>query len=197
MSDAVNNCNTLKNSIASEVSGLEDSLQNHVQKLNLFLEEVGKEAKQKTEEVTKSAISNIGIINNNLKTGMNNIDDAVDLQIRKMDEALAKHNKDIAAFIKVLEEKADGVNKKFTTHGELINQELDRLMVRSSNLEDAVTMQVSNLSGVSDKAIAAMQEVENALSSNVSVLDEKVLAANGDVRTALFWVSWSRFHAAK
>lgn len=179
--NAVNNCNILKNSIASEVSGLEDSLQNHVQKLNLFLEEVGKEAKQKAEEVTKSAISNIGIINNNLKTGMNNIDDTVDLQIQKMDEALAKRNKDIAAFIKVLEERAEGVNKKFAAHGELINQELDRLMVRSSNLEDAVAMQVSNLSGVSDKAIASIKEVENALSSNVTVLDEKVLAANGDI----------------
>ena len=109
---------------------------------------------------------------------MANIDDAVDLQIQKMDEALAKRNKDIVAIIKVLEEKADGVNKKFAAHGELINQELDKLMVRSANLEDAVAMQVSNLSGVSDKAIASMQEVENALSANASSLGEKVLAAN-------------------
>ena len=179
--NALTNCDALKTSITSEISGLEDKLQNHVQKLNLFLDEAGNEAKSKIDDVTKSAISNIGIINNNVKTGLGNIDDAVELQIRKMDEALAKHNKDIVTFMKVLDEKADGVNKKFSAHGELIAQELDRLMVRSSNLEDSIAMQVATLNGVSDKAISAMQEVENALSSNVATLDEKVLAANNDI----------------
>ena len=174
-------CNGLKDAVVSEITGLEDSLQNHVQKLNSFLAEVDKETKTKLEDITKSAISNIGIINNNVKNGMGNIDASVELQIRKMDEALAKHNKDIAAFIKVLDEKSEGVNKKFSIHGELVAQELDRLMVRGANLEDAIALQVSTLNGVSDKALAAMQEVENALSANVSALDEKVLAVNSNM----------------
>lgn len=178
---AMANCNLAKTTVAKEIAGMEDVLQNHSQKLGLVLEEVGKEVKEKTEEVTKTAIANIGIINNNIKNGMNNVDDAVDAQIQKIDAALAKHNRDISAFMKVLDEKADGVNKKFTNHGELISQELDRLMVRSANLEDTIAMQVANLSGVSDKAIAAMQDVENALAGNVVSLDEKVLSANGDI----------------
>ena len=178
---ATTNCDNLKKSVGAEVAELEESLQNHTQKLSAFLDDVSQDAKSKADEITKNAMSNIAVINNNVKTGMANIDDAVDLQIQKMDEALAKRNKDIVAIIKVLEEKADGVNKKFAAHGELINQELDKLMVRSANLEDAVAMQVSNLSGVSDKAIASMQEVENALSANASSLGEKVLAANDDM----------------
>lgn len=178
---ATTSCDNLKNSVAAEVSGLEDSLQKHSHKLSSFLNDVSREAKAKADEITKSAMSNISVINNNVKTGMSNIDDAVDLQIQKMDEALAKRNKDIVAVMKVLEEKAEGVNKKFAAHGELINQELDKLMVRSANLEDAVAMQVSNLSGVADKAIASMQEVENALGVNASNLGEKVLAANDDM----------------
>lgn len=178
---AMANCNLAKTTVAKEIAGMEDILQNHSQKLGLVLEEAGKEIKEKTEEVTKSAISNIGIINNNIKNGLTKVDDGVDMQIQKIDNALAKHNRDISSFMKVLDEKADGVNKKFTTHGELIAQELDRLMVRSANLEDAIAVQVSNLDGISDKAITAMQEVENTLANNVVSLDEKVLAANSDI----------------
>ena len=178
---AVGSCESLQEAIARETAGLDDVLQSHSQKLYQSLDAAAKEAKEKTEEITKTAISNIGIINNNFKSGMNNIDDTVDLQIKKMDEALAKRNRDIVSFVKILEEKTDDVSRKFTAHGDMIAQELDRLMVRSSNLEDAVALQISNLNGVSDKAVAALQEVETALNANVAALDEKVLAANGDI----------------
>lgn len=178
---AVNKCENLKETTSKEITSLDDALQKHNQQLYQVLEAAAKEAKDKTEEITKSAVANIGIINNNLKNSMNNIDDTIDLQIQKVNEALAKRNKDIVSLVKVLEEKTDGVSKKFTAHGEMIAQELDRLMVRSSNLEDAVALQVSNLNGVSDKVVASMQEVETALNANIASLDEKVLAANSDI----------------
>ncbi len=178
---AMTNCNLAKTTVEKEIASMEDSLQNHSQRLSLVLEKAGQETKEQTEAITKAAIANVGIINNNIKNGMDSVDDVVDLQIRKIDEALAKHNRDIMAFIKTLDDKADDVNKKFAVHGELIGHELDRLMVRSANLEDAIAMQVANINGVADKTVASMQDVEKVLIDNITHLDEKVLAANGDI----------------
>lgn len=178
---AMVNCNLAKTTVAKEIANMEDVLQNHSQKMALVLEESGQEFKEKTEIATKNALESIAVINQNVKEGLDSVDGAVDLQIQKIDTALAKHNRDLTAFVKVLDEKAEGVNKKFAVHSEIVGQELDRLMVRSSNLEDALAMQVNNLNGVSDKAIASIQDVENALANSVVSLDEKVLAANGDI----------------
>ena len=178
---AMVNCNLAKTTVAKEIANMEDVLQNHSQKMALVLEESGQEFKEKTEIATKNALESIAVINQNVREGLDSVDGAVDLQIQKIDTALAKHNRDLTAFVKVLDEKAEGVNKKFAVHSEIVGQELDRLMVRSSNLEDALAMQVNNLNGVSDKAIASIQDVENALANSVVSLDEKVLAANGDI----------------
>lgn len=178
---AMTNCTLAKTTVAKEIASMDDVLQNHIQKLNLVLEEAAKEAKDKADALSKSAVANIGLINTNFKSGINNVNDAVEAQVQKIDAALAKHNRDISAFVKVLDEKADGVNKKFSAHGDLVAQELDRLMVRSSNLEDAIAMQVSNLSGVADRAVSSMQTVQQALADKADCLNEKVAAANDDL----------------
>ena len=178
---AVTNCTLAKTTVAKEIALMDDVLQNHIQKLNLVLEEAAKEAKDKADALSKSAVANIGLINTNFKSGINNVNDAVEAQVQKIDAALAKHNRDISAFVKVLDEKADGVNKKFSAHGDLVAQELDRLMVRSANLEEAIAMQVSNLSGVADRAVSSMQTVEQALADNVERLNEKVASAHDDL----------------
>lgn len=178
---AMTNCALAKTTVAKEIASMDDVLQNHIQKLNLVLEEAAKEAKDKADALSKSAVANIGLINTNFKSGINNVNDAVEAQVQKIDAALAKHNRDISAFVKVLDEKADGVNKKFSAHGDLVAQELDRLMVRSSNLEDAIAMQVSNLSGVADRAVSSMQTVQQALADKADCLNEKVAAANDDL----------------
>ncbi|MBE6453433.1 MAG: hypothetical protein E7017_00920 [Alphaproteobacteria bacterium] len=178
---AMTNCDLAKTTVAKEIADMEDVLHNHSQKLTLVLEKATKEIKDKTEDITKTAISNVGIINNNIKKGFDDVDNVVDLQIQKIEESLTKHNKDIIAFVKVLDERADGVNKKFAAFGENIAQELDKIMVRTSNLEDSVAMQVANLTNVSDKAVTAMQSVETSLAESVNYLDDKVSIANDDI----------------
>ncbi len=170
-------CFEAKNKISKEITSLEDSLLNHRQSLKLILEESGKEAKNKGDELTKLAISNIGIINNNIKKGLENIEDGVDLQLQKIDAALNKHNKDINSFVKSLSEKAENVNQKFANYGEIVSQEVDKLIIRTANLEDSISMQVANLDSVSDKAIVSMQNIDSALSDNINNLNNKVSTA--------------------
>ncbi len=175
------NSDEMKSVLAGELSEFDEIIQKHGQKLNQVLIEAEKSAKEKTDDLAKAALANIGIINNSIKNGMDGIGDAVGVQIGRMDEALVKNNRDIAAFIKSLEDKAENINKKFAAHGELVAQELDKLMVRSANLEEAIAMRVANLGGISEKAITSIKQVDDALSANVANLDEKVLAANNDI----------------
>ncbi len=175
------NSDEMKSVLAGELSEFDEIIQKHGQKLNQILIEAEKTAKEKTDDLAKAALANIGIINNSIKNGMDGIGDAVGVQIGRMDEALVKNNRDIAAFIKSLDDKAENINKKFAAHGELVAQELDKLMVRSANLEEAIAMRVANLSGISEKAITSIKQVDDALIANVANLDEKVLAANNDI----------------
>ncbi len=175
------NSDEMKSTLTSEINEFDEIIQKHGQKLNQILIEAEKTAKEKTDDLAKAALANIGIINNSIKNGMDGIGDAVGVQIGRMDEALVKNNRDIAAFIKSLDDKAENINKKFAAHGELMAQELDKLMVRSANLEEAIAVRVANLGGISEKAITAMKQVDDALNANLANLDEKVLAANNDI----------------
>ena len=178
---AMDNCNLAKNVVSKEISNLEGVLHNHAQKVGLTIEASSKEAKLKTDEIIKSSIENLKLINSNINQGMKNVDESVDLQVKKIDEALAKYSRDISAFVKVLDDRADAVNKKFVSHGELINQELDKLMVRSSNLEETIAIQIANLDGVSNKAVSSIRDVENTLASSVVNLNERIETANNNI----------------
>ena len=132
---AVANCNLVKSEVSKEIKILDDVFHNHSQKVVLLLENAGNEVKQKTDDIARSVVSSVETINDNIKFGMNSFENVVDAQIGKIDSSIAKYGKDISAFVNILDDRADLLNKKFIKHGEIVNSELDRLMVRSSNLE--------------------------------------------------------------
>lgn len=178
---AIANCDMAKNSVSKEVNDLDDVLQNHSQRLALVFEEAQKDVKDKTEELSKLALSNIGLINNNIKNNMNTVDAVVDTQVEKIDAIISKYGQDISAFAKVLDDRTNILNEKLLQYGKVLNQELDRLMVRSSNLEETIAIQVANLDSVSDKAVTSMSSVEKALADKVISIDEKIAAANDGI----------------
>ena len=167
---AMSNCNLVKTSISKEIADMENVINDQSQRLTLIVDESGRELGEKIEKAVQNAENNIIYIDKN-----------VDGQIQKISEALTKHNKDISNFIKVLDDNADDINNKFLTHSDNIAQEIDKLMVRSANLEDSINMQVANIQGASLKTISSMQNVETALNDNISILEEKVAIANNDI----------------
>ena len=180
---ASNQCYLAKNDVAKEIANMEDALETHKGKFSQMLSETGQALKTKLEEVSQSAASNLNIMNSHIQDTLNHVDTVVDKQIQKIDDALTKHNNDLSAFVKLLDEQADDVNKKFTEHGEFVSQEVDKLMVRGSSLEESIALQISNLKGVSDQALASMTTVEHALLDHSSKLGEVVAAANDDLLT--------------
>jgi len=178
---AIDNCNLAKTVVAKEISEMDGVLQAHGQKMENLLENCQKEIREKTDEITKTAMSNISIINNNVQSGLNSVDDRVSVQVKKIEESLAKHNSEINSFIKSLDNKAEEVGRKFVGHGEIIAQEMERLMVRSANLEDAIAMRVDSLNDVSVKAISMMNDVKDNLEDKVNTISNKIEQANSDI----------------
>lgn len=178
---AMTNCNLVKNTMSKEIANLENVLHDQSQRMTLIVEESGIEINSKIDEVIQKTEAHIENINVGVEKAINNIDNNVENQIQKLDSSLSKHNHEINAFIKALDDKTDDVNKKFVSYSDNVAQEIDKLMVRTSNLEDSIGLQVANIKDVSIKAIDSMQNVETALSDNISILDKKVALANNDI----------------
>lgn len=178
---AMTNCNLVKNTMSKEIANLENVLHDQSQRMTLIVEESGIEINSKIDEVIQKTEAHIENINVGVEKAINNIDNNVENQIQKLDSSLSKHNHEINAFIKALDDKTDDVNKKFVSYSDNVAQEIDKLMVRTSNLEDSIGLQVANIKDVSIKAIDSMQNVETALSDNISILDKKVALANNNI----------------
>ena len=161
---AMTNCNLVKNTMSKEIANLENVLHDQSQRMTLVVEESGREINSKIDEVIQKTEAHIENINVGVEKAINNIDNNVENQIQKLDSSLSKHNHEINAFIKALDDKTDDVNKKFVSYSDNVAQEIDKLMVRTSNLEDSIGLQVANIKDVSIKAIDSMQNVETALS---------------------------------
>ncbi|MBQ9235020.1 MAG: hypothetical protein IJ184_00955 [Alphaproteobacteria bacterium] len=178
---AFESCEGVRSKAASEIADIEEIFKKHISKLENLMGNIAQEVKTKSDDLSKYAEHHISIINNTIKNQMGNVGSIFDEQIHKMNEALAQQNRDISSLNKTIDDRAALVTQKFASHSELINQELDKLMVRSSNLEDGVAMRVANLNGVADKTIATIQNVESALNSHVALLSDKIAVANDDV----------------
>lgn len=175
---AVANCGLLKKTVATEVENMAGTLEEHTGKLEKAISESSGVMRGKVDELAKRTLANIETINEHISKGLDSLDDSVDAQIRKVETTMSKHDHELAELIGTLDQHADNVNKKLSDHGDLLAQEIDKLMVRSNNLEDSIAIQVSNLNNISDQVINAMQKVDNALEDNIDSLQTKSSAAN-------------------
>ena len=180
---AVTNCVSLKKTMSAEVENMADTLGEHTEKLEKIISESGQVMRSKIDDLSKRALANIETINERVNKGLDGLDDSVSLQIKKVDDSMSKHGHDLMELISGMDEHANNITKKLTEHGTILSQELDKLMVRGSNLEDSIAIQISNLNNVSDQAIKAMQKIDDELESNIDSLQNKTLVANGDLTT--------------
>lgn len=178
---AYESCENLKASVVSEINNLEGTLHKYCDKIENAVSSVSQEAKNKAENLVKLTTNNISDISSAIKNEMQDVEKIFDNQVDKIDIALNKHSKEISSFVKVIDERADVVTKKFASHSDLVAQELEKLMVRTSNIEEGVAMRVANLNNVSDKVVRTLQNVDENLLQTTTSLDEKIANANDDI----------------
>ncbi|MBE6458262.1 MAG: hypothetical protein E7010_00425 [Alphaproteobacteria bacterium] len=178
---AVENCNMIKKSLSKEVENLSSLVDIHSSKLEKSIGSAGEIFRNKIDELGKKAADNIVSIDNQFHKNIHDLDDSVDDQIKKVETVMGKHKHDIIGLMKTLNDNAEEVNGKLSTHGNVLAQEIDKLMVRSSNLEESVATQVSKMSDVSSQIVNAMQQVDAAVENNVNTLRIKSAAATDDL----------------
>ena len=178
---AITNCGLLKKTVSSEVENMAATLENHTSKLENAISESSQVMRGKVDELTKRTLADIATINEHINKGLDGLDDSISLQIKKVDDSMSKHNHDVVELISSLDEHADNINKKLSDHGDILAQEIDKLMVRGSNLEDSIAIQIGNLNNVSEQAIDAMQKVDDELENNIDSLQNKTLVAKADL----------------
>lgn len=178
---AIENGNIIKKSVSTEVEKLGALVETHTEKLEKSIAVANDVLKSKIDELGKKAADNIIEIDNKIQKSVQGLDGSIDTQIKKVDTAMTKHNHDMVTLIKTLDTKAEDVNAKLSVHSDLLAQEIDKLMVRSNNLEDSISTQVSKMNNVSSQVIDAMQRVDLSMEANINSLREKSTMASDDL----------------
>ncbi len=179
---AIQNCEMIKKSVSSEIKTLGTLVETHSNRLEKSISSANDLFKAKIGELGQKAADNLEDLNTRIQKGLQGLDGAVDGQLKKVDVSMSKHSHDLVSLLKALDEKADEVNDRLSSHSDLLAQEIDKLMVRSNNLEESVATQVSKMNNVSTQVIDAMQKVDLSMEANINSLHEKSAAANDDLQ---------------
>ena len=170
---AVNNCGNLKKTLSSEVEKLADVMEQQAVKLEQAISNSGNVMRNKVDELNKHTQANIVEINEHIAKGITSLDGELDRQVKKIDVALTKNNREMLDLISAMDKGADNINKKLSSYGDNLAQEIDKLMIRGRNLEETISIQVNNLNDVSFQAVNSMQKVDIALEDRVSLLQQQ------------------------
>ena len=182
-SAAVTNCNVLKKTVGNELDNMAAVMDGHTNKLERAISDSNLIIRGKIDELSKYAAVQIESINDNIGKGLGNLDTSLDAQVKKVDGAVSKHSHELVELINTLDKHVDGINKKLSDHGEILSQELDKLMVRGNNLEDSIAIQVNNLNNVSDQVINSLQKIDNSLENNIDTLQSRSATAKDELET--------------
>ena len=178
---AVTNCGLLKKTVGEEVNFMAEKLEEHTAKLEKAITDSAQVMRGKVDELSKHAQGQIENINDKINKGLGSLDGSVDAQIKKVDTAVSKHNHDVADLVNSLEKHTDIISKKLSDHGDILAQEIDKLLVRGNNLEDSIAIQVNNLNNISDQVVNAMQKADVALENNIDALQTKSGTAKSEL----------------
>ena len=183
--NAVDSCSSIRKEISNEFTAINAAFERQTSEMRNVLKDSGSDLKGKIDELTRHAMENCGKINADIAKGLSGIDAAVSQQVKKIDDAMARHGHELLSLVKALDEQSETVNQKFSRHGENLAQEIDKIMVRSSNLQESIAIQVDELSNVSDNIAASMQKVSDGITVSVNALEEKSAAAGGSLNSYL------------
>lgn len=178
---AVTNCGLLKKTVGEEVGFMAKKLDEHTVKLENAIADSAQIMQAKVNELSAHAQEQIENINGKIGKGLGSLGSSVDAQIKKVDTAVSKHNHDVVELVNSLEKHTDFISKKLSDHGDVLSQEIDKLLVRGNNLEDSIAIQVNNLNNVSDQVVNAMQKADNALENNIDALQIKSGTAKSEL----------------
>jgi len=178
---ALENCNAVKKTVNSEIAGLDSTLNSHLAKMDSVINEHDSNLQAMIGELSHQALESCKQLQANITQGFVLIKDTVGEQVAKIDNAVSKHTTDWQTNVRNIDEQTDAVISKLGEYGAVMAQEIDKLKVRSSTLEESVALQVDGLSRVADEVAESLQRTDSALQNNLLSLQEKSAAANENI----------------
>ncbi len=128
------------------------------------------------EKISLQTIENCDNMTKNLNHSIDRLDDV----LRSQGQLVLNH-------IDNLDKRADGFMKKFDEHNDMIEVEVEKVLARANVIEESVSVQVNELSGVADNILDNMKTVEEGIKIQVAGLeratDEAIVNIHNVVET--------------
>ncbi len=167
---AINNCGLLKKNVTAEIDAMSAKLDEHSGRLENAISQGNSLMRDKIKELSAHACEQLNLINQTIGKGLSQLDSSVFGQIKLVDSAVAKNKSEIAELMKALDKQTVDISKKISAHGEVLAQELDKILVRSHNLEDGIGIQINNLDNISEQTLKSMQKASAAIEESADSL---------------------------
>lgn len=167
--------------ITQSVSNLDSCIAQNIDSINESIKDNSTGLVKIFDAAAQKTLSGFNSLTENMRKEIEHFDESVVLNINKVSEASNQHQHQFLTFTQDMEERSSAIIDKFTEHSNTLAQEVDKIMVRSQNLEDSIHIQVDNLSDVSDNIAASMGRIENSLRNNIDQITEQSASANDGI----------------
>ena len=179
--NAIENCGLIQKTVGSEVENLGNIINTQVQRMETAVAKHNDYLQNQISIFTDKAAEGCAAINQALEKEVSGFNQTVNDQVAKVDSMIDEQTRNLLENVNKIDDKADTVSAKLANYGSSLAQEIDKLMVRSNNLEESIAIQVRELSNVADKIAASMRQADDSITSGISTLHSQTAAANADL----------------
>ena len=152
------------------VKDLSEKTANNISNATVLLNEHIEEIEQSTERTVERCKA----MSEDLKGNVNLIENI-----------MGDQNKHLLENVKILEQGGDMIRQKLSEHGALVSTEVDRIMTKTKAIEESISMQVRELSGVSEEVYSSMLNAENNIKEQADRLEKTTEIAVNNINTVV------------
>ncbi|MDR1694273.1 MAG: hypothetical protein LBR70_03670 [Lactobacillaceae bacterium] len=157
-------------------------------KANDVLLDFGAKSSTNMEYVTDLLNNQMSKINNaslSVVDEYNGMEKLLDNSLTKVDTVLKNQSKVVLEHVDLLNKKSDFFVKKISDHGDVINIEMEKILARTSGIEESIAIQIRDLDKVAKEVDGSMRYVEDSINEQIVNLDEKSKYAVSSLKTVV------------
>lgn len=124
-------------------------------------------------DLLNNQLSKIEGMSVNVVEEYNGMEKLLDSSLTKVDTVLKNQSKVVLEHVDLLNKKSDFFVKKISDHGDVINIEMEKILARTSGIEESIAIQVRDLDKVSKEIDGSMKYVEDSINEQIVNLDDK------------------------
>ena len=136
-------------------------------------------------EILASQAGKIENISRRVAADCDKMKSTIDNSVTGLADVMQKQTDSVNNYINLLNQNADNLGKKFSEQGEIVGQEVDKIISRAHVAEESIALQVRELGGVSADIATSMQNVENNIRTQSEKLQKTSEIAVSNINTVV------------